>query len=157
LTVWGNVATEPSHVVSPNGVPRTTFRLAHTPRRKHHDGSFGDGTTSFFNVTCFGYVAVNAAASLHKGVPVVLVGDMVVREWVSDAGRAGRDVDLVASHIGPNLRWGRAVFERPPRPAPRVDEAVGDPVGGTVSSATRDDRSSAGPGGSVADGAVRAA
>jgi single-strand DNA-binding protein len=117
ITVWGNVATEPMHVVSPSGKPRTTFRLASTPRSKREDGSYGDGTTSFFNVTCFGYVAVNVAASVHKGDPVVLFGDLTVREWQADGGRAGKDVDLVAQHIGPNLRWGRATFERPPRPA----------------------------------------
>jgi single-strand DNA-binding protein len=124
LTVWGNVATRPMHVVGANGTPRTTFRLAHTPRTKQPDGSYGDGPTSFFNVTCFGYVAVNAAASLQKGTPVVLVGEMVVREWQADGGRSGRDVDLVASQIGPNLRWGRATFERPAK----TNRALADTV-----------------------------
>ncbi|HET8616057.1 MAG TPA: single-stranded DNA-binding protein [Actinomycetales bacterium] len=124
LTVWGNVATQPMHVVGPSGTPRTTFRLAHTPRHKKQDGSYGDGPTSFFNVTCFGYLAVNAAASLSKGTPVVLVGDLTVREWQAGDGRQGRDVDLVAAQIGPNLRWGRAVFERPARaPRPFDDQA----------------------------------
>ena len=114
VSVWGNVTSEPMHVVGASGTPRTTFRLAHTARKRLPDGSYGNGATSFFNVTCFGYVAVNVAASVHKGDPVVLLGEMAVREW-SDGGRSGREVDLVALHIGPNLRWGRARFERPAR------------------------------------------
>lgn len=114
IPIWGNVTSEPMHVVGANGTPRTTFRLAHTARKRMPDGSYGNGSTSFFNVTCFGYVAVNVAASVHKGDPVVLFAEMTVREW-SEGARSGRDVDLVALHIGPNLRWGRARFERPPR------------------------------------------
>jgi single-strand DNA-binding protein len=114
VPVWGNVASEPMHVVGPNGIPRTTFRLAHTARRRQPDGSYTNGVTSFFNVTCFGYVALNVAASVHRGDPVVLFGEMAVREW-SEGSRSGREVDVVAMHIGLNLRWGRARFERPAR------------------------------------------
>lgn len=120
VTVWGNVATEPMHVVSGNGMPRTSFRLASTPRRRRDDGSYGDGPTSFFSVTCFGHMAVNVADSVHKGEPVVLQGEMTVREWQTENGRSGKDVDLVALHIGPDLRWGRTRFMRAPR---RSDEA----------------------------------
>jgi single-strand DNA-binding protein len=120
ITVWGNVATEPMHVVGPGGRPRTTFRLASTPRKRHEDGSYVDGATSFFNVTCFGYLAVNVAASVHKGEPVVLFADLTIREWQAEGGRSGKDADLVASHVGPDLRWGRAHFERAARP-PRQD------------------------------------
>lgn len=124
VSVWGNVTSEPMHVVGPSGTPRTTFRLAHTARKRLPDGSYGNGATSFFNVTCFGYVAVNVAASVHKGDPVVLFGEMTVREW-SDGGRSGREVDIVALHLGPNLRWGRARFERPPR-ARSGNESAGE-------------------------------
>jgi single-strand DNA-binding protein len=139
VTVWGNVATEPQHVVSPSGRPRTTFRLASTPRRKRDDGSYGDGPTSFFNVTCFGHLAINVAASVHRGDPVVLFADLTVREWQGDGGRSGRDVDLVPHHVGLDLRWGRARFERPPRRSGAADgsrasadetpAAQGTPVG----------------------------
>jgi single-strand DNA-binding protein len=129
ITVWGNVATEPMHVVGPGGRPRTTFRLASTPRKRNEDGSYSDGTTSFFNVTCFGYLAVNVAASVHKGEPVVLFADLTIREWQADGGRSGKDADLVAHHVGPDLRWGRARFERPARPPrPEGEPARPDPV-----------------------------
>lgn len=145
VPVWGNVASEPMHVVGPNGTPRTTFRLAHTARKRQPDGSYANGVTSFFNVTCFGYVALNVAASVHRGDPVVLFGEMVVREW-SEGTRSGREVDLIALHIGPNLRWGRARFERPSR-AGSDDQAADDraavdgaAVGQAAADRTADDR-----------------
>jgi single-strand DNA-binding protein len=126
ITVWGNVATEPMHVVGAGGRPRTTFRLASTPRKKRDDGSYGDGVTSFFSVTCFGHLAVNVAASVHKGDPVVLFADLTIREWQADGGRSGKDADLVAHHVGPDLRWGRATFERAARGV-RQDDGVPQP------------------------------
>jgi single-strand DNA-binding protein len=128
ITVGGNVATDPMHVVGPGGRPRTTFRLASTPRKRQEDGSYSDGTTSFFNVTCFGHLAVNVAGSVHKGDPVVLFADLTIREWQADGGRSGKDADLVAYHLGPDLRWGRATFERPARQVrPDADAAVQPP------------------------------
>lgn len=144
VSVWGNVTSEPMHVVGASGTPRTTFRLAHTARKRLPDGSYGNGATSFFNVTCFGYVALNVAASVHKGDPVVLFGEMTVREW-SDGGRSGREVDIVALHLGPNLRWGRARFERPSR-GRSSNESAGDAGTGARPQppATPDGRTSSG-------------
>lgn len=153
VSVWGNVTSEPMHVVGSSGTPRTTFRLAHTPRKRQPDGSYTNGATSFFNVTCFGYVAVNVAASVHKGDPIVLFGEMAVREW-SDGGRSGREVDLVALEIGPNLRWGRARFERPPR-ARRDDESAS--TRSPAASGPEEPRTSGGGGESEVTRAERAA
>ena len=68
---------------------------------------------------------MNVAGSVHKGDPVVLFADLTIREWQADGGRSGKDADLVAYHLGPDLRWGRATFERPARQVrPDADAAV---------------------------------
>lgn len=125
VTVSGNVATEPKHVIGSTGKPRTTFRLAATARKRQGDGSYVDGATSFVNVTCFDTLALNAAACVLKGQPVVITGALTMRDWEAD-GRTGREADLVARTLGHDLRWGRATFARPPRdwtpePATTVD------------------------------------
>ena len=113
VSVSGNVATEPKHVVGSSGKPRTTFRLASTTRKRQPDGSYADGPTSFLNVACFDTLALNAAASLLKGQPVVITGVLTMRDWEAD-GRTGREADLVVRTLGHDLRWGRATFSRPP-------------------------------------------
>ena len=114
VNVSGNVATDPKHVVGSTGKPRTTFRLATTARKRQPDGSYADGPTSFLNVACFDTLALNAAASLLKGQPVVITGVLTMRDWEAD-GRTGREADLVVRTLGHDLRWGRATFSRPPR------------------------------------------
>lgn len=114
VTVSGNVATDPKHVIGSTGKPRTTFRLATTARKRQPDGSYADGLTSFLNVACFDTLALNAAASLVKGQPVVITGILTMRDWEAD-GRTGREADLVVRTLGHDLRWGRATFSRPPR------------------------------------------
>jgi len=114
VTVSGNVATEPKHVVGSTGKPRTTFRLASTERKRQPDGSWDDGATSYVNVTCFDTLAMNAAACVLKGQPVVVTGVLTVRDWEAE-GRKGREVDLVVRTLGHDLRWGRATFTKPPQ------------------------------------------
>ena len=114
ITVNGNVATDPKHIVGISGKPRTTFRLASNARKRQGDGSYVDGPTSFLNVTCFDILAINAAACVLKGHPVVVTGVLTVRDWEAD-GRSGREADLVARTLGHDLRWGQAAFARPDR------------------------------------------
>ena len=131
VTVNGNVATEPKHVIGASGKPRTTFRLASTARKRQPDGSYADGATSFLNVTCFDTLALNTAASVHVGQPVVVTGTLTVRDWESGE-RTGSDADLVVRTVGHDLRWGRASFVKPER-ARAVEAAPGsgpEAVGG---------------------------
>jgi len=90
-TVFGNVASEPRHVVPQNGAPRTSFRLASTTTR-FDPGLQGyvDGHTTWLTVTCWRGLAFNAAQSLTKGQPVIVHGALHVREW-SDGERSGEE------------------------------------------------------------------
>src|SRR3954447_19683218 len=115
-TVFGNVASEPRHVVPQNGPPRTSFRLASTTTR-FDPGLQGyvDGHTTWLTVTCWRGLAFNAAQSLTKGQPVIVHGALHVREW-SDGDRSGREVELDALTIGHDLRRGRSSFAKVTRP-----------------------------------------
>src|SRR5882724_2246414 len=75
VTLWGNIATDPKSLSTAAGVRMTKFRLACTPsRRDAQTGEFTDGTTSWYSVVCWRDLAVNVAASLTKGDPVVVYG-----------------------------------------------------------------------------------
>jgi single-strand DNA-binding protein len=53
-------------------------------------------------------------ASLDKGHRVVVAGRLKVREW-RNGEQLGRDVEIIADALGPDLAWGRAQYTRTPR------------------------------------------
>jgi single-strand DNA-binding protein len=116
-TVFGNVASEPRHLVTPQGAPLTSFRLASTPTRFDQGvQGYVEGSTTWLTVTCWRGLAFNAARSLRKGQPVIVHGALRVREW-KDGERSGREVELDAVSLGHDLRRGRADFAKVLRPA----------------------------------------
>jgi single-strand DNA-binding protein len=112
-TVCGNIATVPKHQITAKGQALTSFRLASTPRKFDQDvQGYVDGETTWVNVTCWGALAFNASKSLQKGQPVTVHGSLRHREWVSDDGKSGKDLELSALTIGHDLRRGCADFQK---------------------------------------------
>ncbi|MDP9416761.1 MAG: single-stranded DNA-binding protein [Actinomycetota bacterium] len=126
VTLTGNVVTELRHVKTDDGVHIASFRLACTPRRKDkRTQQWVDGDTSYFTVTCWRHLAQNVAASVHRGDPLVVTGDLKVREWTND-GRSGINVEVDAVSVGHDLNRGVAQFQRVSRArpvSPEDDEA----------------------------------
>ncbi|SDQ10116.1 single-stranded DNA-binding protein [Microbacterium sp. cf332] len=117
ITVIGNIATEPEQRRTGNGVPATAFRLASTQRyRDASSGEWVDGATNWYRVSVFRSLGEHAFASLRKGQRVIVEGRLRLREWEAN-GKRGTEVEIDADAIGPELKWGTAVFQR----APRVD------------------------------------
>jgi len=126
-TVFGNVATEPRHSITPQGVPLTSFRMASTTTRFDQElQGYVDGHTTWLSVSCWRGLAFNAAASLHKGQPVIVYGTLHVRDW-KDGDRSGREVELHAVSVGHDLRRGRTDFARVTRPVADRVLLGGDP------------------------------
>lgn len=128
VTVAGLVATPIKHTVTAEGLEISSFRLASTSRR--YDAAskaWVDGETNWFTVTAFRHLAANVHASLDKGHRVVVAGRLRVREW-RNGEQLGRDVEVVADALGPDLAWGRAQYTRTPRRVPVDSE--GAPSGG---------------------------
>jgi len=110
ITLTGHVGTDPRHLVTGEGVPITSFRVATDTRRYDSDTEKWVTTdTNWYTVTCFRQLALNTARSLTKGDPVIVVGTLHVREWEQDE-RKGINVELEAHNIGPDLRFGAAIL-----------------------------------------------
>lgn len=128
VTVVGWAATKPREITG--RVPFTSFRVATTPR--YYDNSRGawtDGHTEWLTVKVFRDVALNVAASVNKGDPVVVHGRLRTEEWEGENGpRSG--LVLEASALGHDLTRGRAAFARTVHPAP-LEAADGAPAAGT--------------------------
>ena len=112
LSTRGFVATVPNHIVTAEGLPITTFRLAATRRKFNRTTkSWENGETNWFTVTAFRQLAMNIAASIDKGDPVLVSGRLTVREWENEA-RSGTVAEIDADAVGHDLCWGSSEFSR---------------------------------------------
>lgn len=112
ITVSGLVATTPRHLVTQDGLPITSFRMAASHRRFDRTANkWVDGETNWFTVTAFRQLAINAAGSISKGERVLVTGKLRVRDW-DNGERAGTSVEIEAEALGHDLTWGTAVFTR---------------------------------------------
>lgn len=112
ITVTGLVATTPRHLVTQDGLPITSFRLADSVRRFDTNlNRWVDGETNWYTITAFRQLAINTAASVHKGERIIVQGNLRVRDW-DNGERAGTSVEIEAESIGHDLMWGNSVFTR---------------------------------------------
>lgn len=112
IAVTGLIATTPRHLITQDGLPITSFRLASSQRRfDRNQNKWIDGETNWYTVTSFRTLAINASASLSKGDRVTVTGILNVREW--DSGdNSGTMVEIEADSIGHDLAWGTSTFTR---------------------------------------------
>ena len=111
-SVTGLVATTPRHLVTQDGLPITSFRLAASLRKFDKQlNRWVDAETNWFTITSFRQLAVNSSMSVSKGDRVVVIGRLRVRDW-DNGERAGTSVELEAESIGHDLLWGSSTFTR---------------------------------------------
>ena len=127
ITVHGNVVSEPIERQARNGSTYTTFRIATTPYRRTPDGRFVDGDTSFYDVIAFNALAANVASALRKGQPVIVTGHISIKSYLSNDGTPRTSPQIDAAHIGHDMSWGRATFERVSRAAALGQDRTADP------------------------------
>lgn len=112
ITTAGLVATTPRHLVTAEGLPITSFRLATTSRKfDARTGEWTDGDTNWYTITAFHDLAINAASSIEKGQRILVQGSLRVRDW-DNGERSGTSIEIEAEAMGHDLSWGTAVFTR---------------------------------------------
>jgi single-strand DNA-binding protein len=112
FTVSGLVATTPRHLVTQEGLPITSFRLASSKRRFDKTKKvWVEGDTNWFTITSFRQLAINSAASISKGDRIVVSGRLKIRDW-DNGERSGTSVEVDAESLGHDLVWGTAEFSR---------------------------------------------
>lgn len=145
VVVVGNLAADPDYRKLDNDAEVTNFRIGSTRRRfDKESGSWVDGGTSWWRVSCWRGLAANTATSLRRGDRVVVVGRVRTTSWEKEDGRSGTSVEIEADAVGHDLAWGVSSFRRvvrserlelptveDPETGLRVD-ANGEVVGGEV-------------------------
>lgn len=105
ITIQGLVATTPRHILTQEGLPITSFRLA------EYDNNDPNATTNWFTITGFQELAINTASSISKGDRVVVSGSLRIRDW-DNGERSGTSAEVEAVSIGHDLVWGTSEFTR---------------------------------------------
>ena len=112
ITLTGLVATSPRHLVTSEGLPITSFRLASTQRRfDRSQEKWIDGETNWYTITAFRQLALNSNASVDKGQRVIVTGRLKIRDW-ENGEKSGTTIEIEAESIGHDLSWGTAAFTR---------------------------------------------
>lgn len=112
IAVTGLVATTPRHLVTQDGLPITSFRLASSQRRfDRAQNKWVEGETNWYTISSFRQLAINSSTSVSKGDRVAVIGKLHVRDW-DNGERAGTSVEVEADAIGHDLNWGSSSFTR---------------------------------------------
>jgi single-strand DNA-binding protein len=123
ISITGNLVADPELTISESGVAHAKLRVAVNQRIQGSDGTWRDGEPVFHNVSAFRALAENVANSLKKGDPVNVTGELEFRAYDKD-GERREARRIIAETIGPDLRFGTAVYQRSSHPAPRPDTEV---------------------------------
>lgn len=110
VTLVGGATKEVELRFTTGGRAVASFGIA--VNRRYQVNNEWQEQVSFFNVTAWGTLAENAAASIAKGTRVIVTGRLEQREYDAKDGTKRTVVEVVADEIGPSLRWARCEVER---------------------------------------------
>lgn len=113
ITLVGNLTRDPEIRFTATGRAVASFGIA-VGRRYQVNGEWQE-QTSYFNVTAWGQLGENAAATFTKGTRVVVTGRLEQREYTSREGEKRTAIDVIADELGPSLRWATAEVKRTPK------------------------------------------
>lgn len=113
VTLVGNLTRDPELRFTTGGRGVASFGLA-VNRRYQQNGEWQD-QTSYFNIVAWGQMGENAAATLTKGMRVLVTGRLEQREYTTREGDKRSTIEINADEIGPSLRWATAQVERTAR------------------------------------------
>jgi single-strand DNA-binding protein len=87
------VATTPRHLVTFEGLPITSFRVAESVRSYKAGVADGNAHTNWFTIMVFGDLAVEVKDALTKGARIDAEGNIVMRDW-DNGDRSGTSVEI---------------------------------------------------------------
>lgn len=118
VTMTGNITRDPEIRFTNNGKSVTSFSIA-VGRRYQVNGEWQE-QTSFFNVSAWGQLGENVAASCGKGNRVTVTGRMDQREYQDKEGNKRQAFDITADEVGVSMKWATLAITRNPKSADAV-------------------------------------
>src|SRR5690349_4199091 len=112
VTIVGNLTREPELRFTNAGRGMAQFGVAVNRRWQNRQSGEWEEQVSFFNVTAWGDLGENCAASLGKGSRVIVNGRLEQRSYETQQGEKRSVVEIIADEVGPSLRWARADVQK---------------------------------------------
>ena len=124
ITIIGNLTADPELRTTSQGSAVCNLTIASTPRTYNRQtGQWEDGATTWIRCTASGYLAEHLQHSMlptgpdgkQKGVPVIVTGSYVQREYTNQQGAKRSILELRATDLAISLRAGTIAYNKAPR------------------------------------------
>lgn len=116
ITLVGNIVAEPELRFTPAGAAVCNFRVASTPRTFNKTtNQWEDGEAMFLTCNVWRQAAENAAASLAKGMRVIVQGRLKARTFQNREGENRTVFEIDVDEVGPSLTFATAQVDRSTR------------------------------------------
>ena len=142
VTIVGNLTRDPELRYTNTGRSMAQFGVAVNRRWQNRQSGEWEEQVSFFNISAWGDLGENAAASCPKGTRVIVTGRLEQRSYETQQGEKRSVVEIVADEIGPSLRWAQATVNRTERSS--GDGAAGGGGGAPARPVPNEDSGAAG-------------
>lgn len=121
LTVVGNLVADPELRYTQSGLAVCGFTVASSTRVFDKETqTWGDGRVSFMQCQVWRDYATNVAASLRKGMRVVVTGNLLQERYETKDGEKRTTWLLDVDDMGPALRFAQAEVRKLTTTAPPV-------------------------------------
>jgi single-strand DNA-binding protein len=115
ITICGNAVEDAELRFTASGAAVAAFRVASTPRTfNKQTNAWEDGTTLFLRVNAWREMAENIAATVTRGMAVVVQGRLKMREYEKD-GQKRQSFEIEADDVAVSLRRATAVVTKAQR------------------------------------------
>jgi single-strand DNA-binding protein len=113
LTLIGNLVDDPELRFTPAGAAVAKFRVASTPRTydKQTQG-WKDGESLFLTVSAWRQLGENVAETLHRGMRVIVTGQLKQRSYEDGQGVKRTVYEIDAEDVAPSLRNATAAVTK---------------------------------------------
>ncbi|MEU1409852.1 single-stranded DNA-binding protein [Streptomyces sp. NPDC005728] len=109
VTVVGNLTADPELRHTASGLPVVGFTIASTPRVFNREqNEFVDGEPLFLRCSLWRKAGENAAASLSRGMRVIVTGRLRQRTFDDKAGQRRTTVEIDAEDVAVFLTYATA-------------------------------------------------
>lgn len=111
ITISGNLTADPELTYTTSGQARLSFSVA-VNHIWYDQSNEKQEKTSYFNVVAWRFIGENAARTLAKGLPVVVVGRLEQRSFDDKEGAKKSVVEVIADTIAIDVKGLEDIVRR---------------------------------------------